>query len=257
METFSKYRYQQGATLIVVMVVLLIITIMGVMSVRKSRTNLAIANSSDVQTILFQGSDLALSKMEEETRDYGSDNLSYLVGYANTNLVKNPEADYEIVICLRPLKKKGLLDKSKISRIRAKDQLYIQQGFCSLSQDGDYTNQRKVSLTQVAISKGKPRLDPEVRSDGTKVYEPVFTNKVEGQDMGSSGVDASGGVITIHSVTLMPAFSSAKAADIEECLKNRVMNDYDDPANIETVSDCLMGLGVPTRTQVQVYGIAA
>lgn len=257
----QSLRFQQGATLIVVMLSLLLITTLGVMSVRQSRTDLSIANSAEVQNILMQGSDNAMSKVEADVRKVGSTNVAHLVGFAYDD-IKNT-ANNEVVVCFRPLTSK-LLDKTKYSKIKAQGAHEVNRGSCNVSQDNDYANKRGVSVTQVAITsevdiEPKTITKPNASGTGTTTTnndKPVFQHDNNGTDTGNNVNNVR--PITVHAITLVPAFSSASDSDINECLKNRLVNDYgddskEDALKIESVADCLDALGVPNKTQVQTY----
>ena len=85
----KKYLYQQGSTLIVVLILLVLISIGGVYAIRHSMFNLKMATSAQVQTLLMQTSDVALARLEKNFNDNEANNLIILLDLNNQKRVED------------------------------------------------------------------------------------------------------------------------------------------------------------------------
>ncbi len=67
--SYSSRQSQQGATLIVVLMLLLMISVIGVIALKQSRTDLKLASSDQINTLLLQSSDSSVQKIEDIVND--------------------------------------------------------------------------------------------------------------------------------------------------------------------------------------------
>ena len=61
-------KSQAGVALIIVLIVLLLISILGIIVLRKSTTDLQVATASQISQLMFQANDDAFGKVEKEDR---------------------------------------------------------------------------------------------------------------------------------------------------------------------------------------------
>ncbi len=63
--SYSTQKSQQGATLIIVLMLLLMISIIGVIALKQSGTDLKLATSDQINTLLLQSSDSSVQRLED------------------------------------------------------------------------------------------------------------------------------------------------------------------------------------------------
>ena len=75
------HQGQQGAALIVVLLILILIMLVGTMAVRQSTTNLKVATSDQINTLLLQSADGAKAREvgEEESRHKALEDVVWVV----------------------------------------------------------------------------------------------------------------------------------------------------------------------------------
>ncbi len=74
--SYHTYHTQRGATLIVVLMLLLMISVVGVVALKQSTTDLKLATSDQVNTLLLQSSDSSLEDLESIMNDVNDPSLS-------------------------------------------------------------------------------------------------------------------------------------------------------------------------------------
>ncbi len=63
--SYSARQSQQGATLIIVLMLLLMISVIGVIALKQSNTDLKLASSDQINTLLLQSSDSSVQRVED------------------------------------------------------------------------------------------------------------------------------------------------------------------------------------------------
>ncbi len=63
--SYSSRQSQQGATLIIVLMLLLMISVIGVIALKQSGTDLKLATSDQINTLLLQSSDSSVQRLED------------------------------------------------------------------------------------------------------------------------------------------------------------------------------------------------
>lgn len=249
---------QKGATLIVVLILLVIITVIGTMAIRQSMVSLNVATNAQVQQLLVQNSDAALSRIEEQKfvdRNLAKDGMfGYLKGVNNKNK--------ELVFCYRAdQEKNNFFQLARASIVEwvsgeatPKNSALGNNGFCRISDDNAsnfFTSGRKVVMTQVAVKYSSIPNDKP------------FQHSIRGTDTKSAKIEETEKV-NIYSVSLMPGLSSTSAGNINDCLQIKMSEvtvpesetvvSIADPSK-ESVAQCLTRLNVPFTTQVAEYTI--
>ncbi|HJF26745.1 MAG TPA: hypothetical protein K8V79_00560 [Acinetobacter lwoffii] len=259
-------RIQQGATLIVVLIILLLVTILGTYAMNQGLVNLRIATASQVQKLLMQSSDVALSKLEKNFRDNEASNLA---GTPVGQVLLTGNEGLELQFCFKPSEITGnnSLTNSRffnLSQFRLVRRTSItantgvtvesgnaNQGICDPATM--FAIGRKAVVTQVALSNPN---DPAVDLE-------KYELSTSGTDLKEADADTKR--IRVIVTSLSPAMASGvSTAQIKACLKDRMMDDTalqnQADANssrvaIETPAQCLNALGVPVNTQVSEYVI--
>lgn len=242
---------QQGFALIVVIVLLLVISILGVIAMQRSSTDLSVATAGQVDKLLFQANNIAFSKLEEENR---KDIQAGTVGSRATLLgyMKRPGQHYvgaETVLCLKNDADK-LFNLNQITEKNAQGDPIsgsADRGVCDAKNNSHYVSEGRI-MTQMVFR---------------KIAEHSGDHQVfSGQAIGTSSDDlsSSAGDVALcsyfdaHTVSLLPKYNNATKDQINACLKLPIeITNSTDQKYTQTVGECLTGLGVPHNIQVQTY----
>ena len=258
-----KLHNERGATLVVVLMLLLIISTVGIYAIRHSVLNLRLATNAQVQTLLMQTSDVALSHFE---RNFSMNEAQSLIDTPVGQVLLEGNEGKELQFCFKPTEVIGnginenfffnLADYRIIER--ASD---ASKNAATSASAGDieafcdpatmFSISRKALVTQVAVD------NPE---------EPMaelsrFSLSTKNTDLKETNIDTK--YIRVIVTTFAPALApSVSVDDMKTCLKGRMMDDLiiknkaDSSVSrvkVETVHECLNNLGVPINTQVAEY----
>lgn len=248
--------YQQGATLIVVLILLLVITVIGTLAMRSSLTALNIATNSQAQQLLIQNSDAAIFNVENPkllTRNLAYDGL---FGFIKSDANKGKE----LVFCYKG-SHTDFYDFSKASVMMwesgtsPNNSSFGLDGYCQLGgTENFFTSGRKAVMTQVAV---------KVQTDSASALlgiEDPFEYMQRGTDTESAKIDNSEKIL-VMATSIVPALSSASDSDINDCFSKH-MNQVVIPSGVtptagldKSVAQCFQNLGVPVNTQVTEYNL--
>jgi Tfp pilus assembly protein PilX len=193
-------KYQNGATLIIILIILVIITIIGTFAVRSSVLGLRIATNSQVQTLLMENTNAALFNIENPdnvARNLAQDGMfSYFNSSAN--------ADDELVFCYQG-KATTFFSMTKASAISNGSTTKIgTSGFCKATY---FASARSAVLSQVYIKKNKA------------VGQTPLSHLIQGTSVGQTPLPVVSNSISVTAISVLPTFSSATNTQIETCFK--------------------------------------
>lgn len=244
-------RTESGAVLIVVLLVLLLVSILGVIVLKRSTTDLKVATASQISQLMFQANDDAFGKVEKEDRLRSAstapnrNGLDTLQGYISR---PGEEAfNAETVFCVRP-RESALFRLDKITQKNTAGNILTgaNRGFCDPTDPNDYVNEGRV-MTQMTFIKIRKTLEEAPLSAHAK-------NDSSNDLVTSSGTEESPCIyFTGYAVSLVPSYTSANVSlgsssstgtdTVAGCLKQKI-GDMD---------KCLSDLGVPHNIQMQSY----
>jgi len=147
---------ERGATLIVVLLFLVLIMLAGAIAVRKSNTDLKIATSDQINTVLLQSSDSANQKLE--TMINGSPTTSEykdVVSAAGVfgHFLLNPDnAKNEFIYCFNPRTKRYLTANATVREPAGGYWSSMNSGICDYTKASDYTSARQTVMTQMSVT---------------------------------------------------------------------------------------------------------
>ena len=258
MSNHKHYRYpkltapnaQQGAVLIVVLLFLVLIVFAGAIAVRQSTTDLRLATSDQINTLLLQSADNANQNIEQSING-SSDSDIHQAMLSSTgpfgHFVLNPDnRDDEFVFCFRPREQFFDINKTSISKTGANglgtgNVLGNNNGYCDPDLPDDYISQRSTSMSQVSIS-----LTP------TTATTPTFASFTLGQD--SNEIRSQAFVFDINSTSILPAYSG-DTDKAESCLKQTSL--YATVTNKDnTIAGCMAKAGVPSTVLYEQADVA-
>lgn len=231
---------QQGAVLIVVLLFLILIVFVGVIAVRNSSTDLRLAASDQINTVLLQSSDSVNNKIEMSVNaDSLSEEHKQIMGYTGIfgHYILNDSArDDMIDFCYRPRSGFFNIDRAVIRRNQGK-LISNTEGYCDPEKNDNYTSARNTIMTQVMVK----NVSKEVNSE-------AFGHMSLGSD--SESRTAKMHTFDIYSTSVLPAYGGARTSKIQECFQK------DASAATDNVSKCLNDNNVPNKMLVEQVDVA-
>lgn len=237
-------RNEQGATLIVVLLFLVLITLAGAIAVRQSNTDLKLATSDQINTILLQSSDSANQKLEamvngKITNEDYKDVVSSAGVFGHFILDKNNTSN-EFIYCFNPRTKRYLAANATIKTPPtvgppATTGGYwagLNNGTCDYNNAEDYTSARQTVMTQMSVTVAPN--DPNA-----EVFSAVVLGK-EVEDRTSQKYK-----FDIRATSVLPAYKEPVDAEgsclAKTSIKTNVQTDKD------SLSDCMKKATTPSK----------
>lgn len=222
-------NHQQGAVLIVVLLFLVLIILAGVIAVRQSTTDLRLATSDQINTLLLQSADNANQNIEQSINgssdsEIYNDMLSYSGPFGHF-ILNNNSADNEFVFCFRPRDQFFDINKASIMKAGGGTILSGSRGYCNPSKSEDYISQRNASMAQVNILLTPPNASDE-----------LFSGYTIGQDIGE--ISSLAFTFDMNSTSVLPAY-----ADTKDCFTKSTRLGV---SGADSINDCMAQAGVPT-----------
>ena len=227
--------HQHGAVLIVVLLFLVLIMLVGVIAVRNSSTDLKLATSDQINTILLQSSDSVNNKIEVTVNGPPSgDEHIKIMGFTGIfgHYILNDGANNDVIdFCYRPRSAFFNVDNSVIRRGSGK-LLSNSEGYCNPENAGDYTSARNTTMTQVMIK---------------DVSSTANSEAFEHMDLGSDSDAKTSKMHTFEmfSTSVLPAYGNADTTKIYDCFAK--------DASIDSggVTECMTNNNIPNKMVVE------
>ncbi|MGO2300910.1 pilus assembly protein PilX [Psychrobacter sp. AOP7-D1-15] len=225
---------QQGAVLIVVLLFLVLIILAGVIAVKQSTTDLRLATSDQINTLLLQSADNANQSIEQSVNGSSDediyDDMLSITGPFGYFMLNPDNSDHEYVFCFRP--RDRFFDINRTSVLASSGTILgSNNGYCNPEEPEDYVSSRKASMTQVNISLTSASADTE-----------AFSNYTIGQD--SSSVSSQAYTFDINNTAVLPAYADTEV-DRKNCFAQT--SRVDTVADSEyTIGGCMASAGVPS-----------
>lgn len=234
---------QKGAVLIVVLLFLVLIILVGVIAVKQSTTDLRLATSDQINTLLLQSADNANQNIEQSVNgssdaDVYTDMLSRTGPFGHFILDTN-STEHEYVFCFRP---RGRFFDINKTTINTKDGNILGNdiGYCNPATPADYVSDRNASMTQVNISLTAPDANNE-----------VFRSYTIGQD--SSEISSQAFMFDINSTAILPAYSG-KTDAAKDCFKKTSRVATVTKAE-DAIDGCMAKESVPSKVLYEVANV--
>ena len=164
----TAYRgTEQGATLIVVLLFLVLITLAGAIAVRQSNTDLKLATSDQINTVLLQSSDSANQKLEmmvnSSPTSVAYKDVVSSAGVFGHFILDDNNKNHEFIYCFNPRTVKYLTKNATVKTpatpasagVDASPGGYwngLNNGVCNYNTAGDYTSARQTVMTQMSVT---------------------------------------------------------------------------------------------------------
>lgn len=238
-------KSQEGVTLIVVLLFLMLITLVGIMAVKRSTTDLKVATADQVDTFLLNSSDSANKRIEkifdkDTDKDYkdavikGSGMFGYYLSEAGS-----ANRDDQYIFCYNPrLASFAQLSQAKIVKPNGGTIMSTSSGYCDISKSDSYASARSNVLTQVNIT----------RSSKAVVGQGNFKSVTQGSGIQANEPSNESAVFNIRSTSILPSLSNASKETINDCLKKPI--DPND-GSTKSLDECMKDEGIAAKTLVQ------
>lgn len=230
---------QRGAVLIVVLLFLVLIILVGVIAVRNSSTDLKLATSDQINTVLLQSSDSINNKIEMSVNGLTTDDqykqIMGITGIFGYYFLGSNDEDI-IDFCYRPRSAFFNIDNAVIRRGSGKI-VNNTMGYCDPTESTDYTSNRNTTMTQVMIKNVSA-----TNNNGD------FTHMALGSD--SEEETSKKYTFDIYSTSVLPAYGSAKDEKINECFSRNASD------NVDGVTKCMTDNSIPNKMLVQQVDVA-
>ena len=234
---------QRGAVLIVVLLFLVLIMLVGVIAVRNSSTDLKLATSDQINTVLLQSSDSVNNKIEMSVNgDPLSQQHKQIMGFTGIfgYYILNDSANNDIIdFCYRPRAGFFNIDNAVIRRNTGK-LVDNTTGYCDPENAGDYTSARNTTMTQVMIKNVS-------KSAGAR----AFGHMTLGSD--SESKTAKMHTFDIYATSVLPAYGNADTTKIKECFAKDASAAID---SNNSVAKCMTKNSIPNKMLVEQVDVA-
>lgn len=228
---------ERGATLIVVLLFLVLIMLAGAIAVRQSTTDLKIATSDQINTVLLQSADSANQKLEMMVNgsadSTGYKDVTSATGALGHFILFEDNKINEFIYCFNPRTQRYLTNSATV---RAPAGGYVDglnNGVCDYTKAADYTSARQAVMTQMSITVTPP-------SPNAKPFESVVLGK-EIEDRTSKKFK-----FDIRPTSSLPAYSEPKSGS-DKCFEQTSIAS-NVAAGKKSLNDCLLAASTPSKT---------
>ncbi len=233
----SRRKEQEGAALIAVLLFLILISLAGVMAVKQSSTDLKLATSDQINTLLLQSSDAGNQQLEDVVNGDVSnsvyDDVFSDVGLFGHYILGEETDDNEYTYCFNNSTDKYLKVHATV-RNEAGLVGGMNGGNCNPATKADYASSRKIVMTQMDV------IPTEVFEAPSK--EQLFKDYLDAKDTESKTSKLY--TFNIRSTSTLPAYADS---DITSCFGNTSVKGYVTGTG-KTVEECLKAANSPTQT---------
>ena len=230
---------QRGAVLIVVLLFLTLIILVGVIAVRNSSTDLKLATSDQINTVLLQSSDSVNNKIEMSVNGLPSSQqykqIMGITGIFGYYFLGNNDDDL-IDFCYRPRSAFFNIDNAVIRRDGGKI-VNNTTGYCDPTNADDYTSSRNTTMTQVMVK---------------NVSSTANSGPFDHMSLGSDSEEKTSKKYTfdIYSTSVLPAYGNAKDTKVKECFAK------DASDIVGGVAKCMSDYNIPNKMLVEQVDVA-
>ena len=236
---YSMQDMQTGAVLIVTLLFLVLITVIGIIAIRNSTTNLKLATSDQINTVLLQSSDSANNKLEQSVNGAPSSDeyiqVMGLTGVFGRYILDEGNRGDIVDFCYRPRTNFFNMDNAVIRRGSGKlVDNNDEGGYCNPTKSTDYTSSRQTSMTQVMVKN-----------------IPAANKRLEGYKRGSDTLQKNANRLkfAIYSTSVLPAYGSSSSNKVKDCFAKDASASGNPPS--ESVVKCMTDNGIPSKMLIE------
>ncbi|KAA0913662.1 PilX N-terminal domain-containing pilus assembly protein [Psychrobacter sp. ANT_WB68] len=227
---------EQGATLIVVLLFLVLIMLAGAIAVRQSTTDLKIATSDQINTVLLQSADSANQKLETMVNgspaSEGYKDVTSVTGALGHFLLFEDNKVNEFIYCFNPRTQRYLTNSATV-RVPAGGYVDgLNNGVCNYANASDYTSARQAVMTQVSIALTPPSVN------ATPFEHVVIGKEVEDRTSKKFQFD-------IRPTSSLPAYSEPKVGGDKCFEQTSIRNNV--ATGKKSLNECLLAASTPSK----------
>ena len=227
---------EQGATLIVVLLFLVLIMLAGAIAVRQSTTDLKVATSDQINTVLLQSADSANQKLETMVNgsptSNGYQDVTSATGALGHFILFEDNKVNEFIYCFNPRTQRYLTNSATVRAPAGGYVDSINNGICDYTKATDYTSERQAVMTQMSISLTPP-------SANAAPFEHVVIGK-EVEDRTSKKYQ-----FDIRATSSLPAYRKPETGG-DKCFEQTSIS-----ANVaegkKSLNECLLAASTPSK----------
>ncbi|MGO3664641.1 pilus assembly protein PilX [Psychrobacter sp. AOP5-GZ1-6] len=227
---------EQGATLVVVLLFLVLIMLAGAIAVRQSNTDLKIATSDQINTVLLQSSDSANQKLEAmvngSTTSTNYQSVTSVSGVFGHFLLNEENATNEFIYCFNPRTKEYLTANATVLKATGGYWSGLNNGICDYTSADGYTSARQTVMTQVSVTTTPTAADAE------SFAHMVLGKEVEDKTSKKYQFD-------IRATSALPSYSEPKDTDGACFAKTSISANVASGKN--SLNDCLLEATTPSK----------
>ena len=204
-------KSQEGVTLIVVLLFLMLITLVGIIAVKTSTTDLKVATVDQVNTFLLNSSDSGNKRIEKIFDDSTDDDYkdavikgSGMFGYYLSQ-VGDTNRDDQYIFCYNPRQTDfAKLNQASIVKPDGSTVLTTGSGYCDISDANSYASARSNVVTQMNVT----------RSAKAVVGQGNFESVTQGSGIQQGQYENESAVFNIRATSILPSLSKASEEKI-------------------------------------------
>lgn len=227
---------EQGATLIVVLLFLVLIMLAGAIAVKQSNTDLKIATSDQINTVLLQSADSANQRLEMMINGNPSSdeyrNAVSASGVFGHFLLDDKSATDEFIYCFNPRTQMYIKANATVRDVSGGYVESLNNGICDYTNANGYTSARQTVMTQMSVTMTPPEPNAE------RFGHMVIGKEIEDRTSKKYKFD-------IRATSILPAYNEPKVGS-SKCLDQTSIK-----SNVLTgkksLSDCLLEASTPSK----------
>lgn len=227
---------ERGAALIVVLLFLILIMLAGAIAVRQSTTDLKVATSDQINTVLLQSADSANQKLETmvngNAASTGYMDVTSATGALGHFLLFENNSANEFIYCFNPRTQRYLTNSATV---RAPNGGYVDSlnnGVCDYTRAADYTSARQAVMTQVSVA-----LTPS-SIDGTPFKHVVIGKEIEDRTSKKYQFD-------IRATSSLPAYNKPEAGGDKCFEQTSIVSNV--AVGKKSLNECLLAASTPSK----------
>ncbi|MGP9688727.1 pilus assembly protein PilX [Psychrobacter sp. AOP22-C1-C5] len=227
---------EQGATLIVVLLFLVLIMLAGAIAVRQSNTDLKIATSDQINTVLLQSSDSANQRLEmmingnPSSKEY--EDATSFSGVFGHFLLDEKSATNEFIYCFNPRTQTYVKANATVKDVSGGYIDSLNNGICDYTNANGYTSARQTVMTQMSVSLTPP--DPNAERFG----HMVIGKEIEDRTSKKYKFD-------VRATSALPAYNEPKVGSTK-CFEQTSIKSNVLTGN-QSLSECLLQASTPSK----------
>lgn len=233
---------QQGFALIAVLLMLILIMIVGVVAVRQSRVDLAVATSDQINGLTLNAADSSLAYIEQVAGDTTHPQHARALsgdGVFGYFLVDSAsKINHQVSSCYMPGNTQ-FFNRRQGRTLLPSGGTQGSGGICDPGEASNYISGRNTVMNQIIVV-GKE----DVLSDNFEAT-PI------GRSLSDGKVNVADPYVQVTSVAVLPSMSKVSSTDIKGCLGRPVGDASLYKVNDGNMNDCLRQNAVPNRGLVE------